>query len=216
MKYCAWLTQTRGADVEALVGGGGLACLPTEAEWEYACRAGTDTEHYTGDGKAALAEAGWFDEDWDKGSTHPVAIRKPNVFGLFDMHGNVWEWCHDPWDADAYRARLDGIADPGSAERWGAWSSGLDALERDNRARVLRGGSGLGGAGYCRSASRDWFRPDDRDWYDGFRVCLVRGPAAVSRGARSVGQRGSGAGAGRRRARDEPGVERRERRKRGA
>jgi formylglycine-generating enzyme required for sulfatase activity len=175
--FCAWLTQTQSAHLPL---GFSLVCLPTEAEWEYACRAGTETEYYTGDGEAALMVAGWFGEDWDKGSTHPVGQKgqkSPNAFQVFDLHGNVWEWCHDRWDASAYRQRGKGKPDPGFALRREEWSQGFAALERSNAPRVLRGGSWGSSAGDCRSAFRFGFRPDVRDGIFGFRVCLVRGPA---------------------------------------
>jgi formylglycine-generating enzyme required for sulfatase activity len=140
--------------------------LPTEVQWEYACRAGSETEYYTGDGEAALAEAGWFERN-SGGKTHPVGELAANEFGLYDMHGNVWEWCQDAWDADAYKKRVDGKADPEvSAE---------DVGER-NPVRVIRGGSWINSAGYCRSAIRDRDRPDNRYRNLGFRVCLVPGP----------------------------------------
>jgi formylglycine-generating enzyme required for sulfatase activity len=159
--------------------------LPTEAEWEYACRAGTETEYYNGDGEAALAEVGWFDGNSGE-ETHPVdepILGRPerHPAGLMGMHGNVWEWCQDVWDANAYRKHED----PFPGQVWTPEDARDDAeywsdedREKGNRYRVLRGGSWVNTAGRCRSAFRDRWRPDVRDWLQGFRVCLVRGPAS--------------------------------------
>ena len=204
VSFCAWLSREKAGQFPE---GSALACLPTEAQWEYACRAGMDTEYYTGDGEAALAEAGWFGEDYEKGSTHPVREKRANPFGLFDMHGNVWEWCQDIYDPNAYRKRPDGwtgreltVADAGDDA-----DSTMDEDRKSgtSQTRVLRGGSWNITAYWCRSASRlgDW--PGDRFWSGGFRVCLVRGPAGQA-GAEE--QSGGGAGTGRWRARDEPGI----------
>ena len=125
--------------------------LPTEAEWEYACRSGTTTAYGFGDFASQLSEYGWF--DGNSGSkTHPVGEKKPNAWGLYDMHGNVWEWCQD-W----YSAYPSGSAtDPTGA------TSGL--------YRVYRGGGWNGNAGHCRSASRRRLSPEFRYNSLGFRV----------------------------------------------
>ena len=160
-QYCDWLNE----DCHARFPAGFVATLPTEAQWEYACRAGTDTQYNTGDGAAALARTGWYDES----STHPVGEKEPNSWGLCDMHGNVWEWCKDVWDEHAYQRRVDGITDPVSALDEGSKVPG----------RVMRGGSWNDTARGCRSAVRNRWRPDFRNWDTGFRVCLVPGPASV-------------------------------------
>ncbi len=144
--------------------------LPTEVQWEYACRAGTDMDYYTGDGAAALAEAGWFDQNSEI-ATHPVGGLVPNAFGLYDMHGNVDEWCRDAWDADAYKKRVDGMADP----KVRAANVGSDDL-----FRVVRGGSWVDSAWNCREAIRIGWLPGSRNRYPGFRVCMVPGPVAES------------------------------------
>jgi formylglycine-generating enzyme required for sulfatase activity len=92
---------------------------------------------------------------------------------MYDMHGNVWEWCLDRWDAAAYRRRWDGITDREAfelTEQLGDRSA--------NPTRVLRGGSFWFSANRCRSACRDGSRAGDRNWSIGFRVCLVRSPFA--------------------------------------
>ncbi len=170
--YCAWLAKAKSSE---LPDGFPLVCLPTEAEWEYACRADTETDYHTGDGEEALAEAGWFDEDFGTGSTHPVRGKSRNKFGLWDLHGNVWEWCHDVWDREAYCRRVDGVADPGARERIEEWST---RMVESALPRVLRGGSWFRSAVWCRSAYRYKVGPDDRNWNVGFRVCLVRGLVA--------------------------------------
>ena len=83
--------------------------LPSEAEWEYACRAGSTTEFCYGDGEAGLGEYAWYSGN-SGDMTHLVGQKKPNKFGLFDMHGNVWEWCEDVWHVSYEGAPTDGSA----------------------------------------------------------------------------------------------------------
>ena len=126
--------------------------LPTEAEWEYACRSGTTTAYGFGDDASRLGDYGWFGGNSDS-STHPVGEKKPNAWGLYDMHGNVWEWCQD-W----YGEYPSGSA----TDPTGATSGSI---------RVSRGGMLGHIARYCRSAYRNWFTPESRDRYVlGFRV----------------------------------------------
>jgi formylglycine-generating enzyme required for sulfatase activity len=131
--------------------------LPTEAEWEYACHAGSTTRYHFGDDAASLGEYAWYDgNSGDK--THPVGQKRPNAWGLFDMHGNVWEWCWDEYDEGYY-----------------AHSPGVDPLGPSRAAvRVLRGGGLDDFPRDCRSADRRRFTPVYR--YDdlGFRVARVQ------------------------------------------
>lgn len=156
------------------------ARLLTEAEWEYACRAGTTTEFSFGDEPKALQDYGWFGEN-SGGHAHPVGEKKPNPWGLHDMHGNVWEWCEDAWNVKAYKTRASGvISDPHVTSK----DTGKDDLYR-----VLRGGSWFNDADGCRSAYRFGWRPGARYYGIGFRVCLVRSPV-LKAGERS-GQPGT-------------------------
>ena len=133
---------------------GQKAVLPTEAQWEYACRAGSTSKWCFGDSESALGEYAWFDDNsGDK--THPVGEKKANRWGLFDMHGNVWEWCLTKYKDYPYRAD-DGRND-----------------ESGDDIRVLRGGSWFAGSVFCRSAYRFWYFPTSAYFYVGFRICVV-------------------------------------------
>lgn len=123
--------------------------LPTEAEWEYACRAGA-----IGDRAGDLDAMAWYNENSD-GKTHPVGQKQPNSFGLYDMHGNVGEWCED-WNHESY----NGAPTDGSA-----WERG-----GKQHYRVLRGGSWRSLANRLRSATRNYLTPDYRNHLIGFRV----------------------------------------------
>jgi len=125
--------------------------LPTEAEWEYACRSGTTTAYSFGDDASRLGDYGWFEGNSDS-STHPVGEKKPNVWGLYDMQGNVVEWCQDRY----------GKYPSGSAtDPTGATSGSF---------RVVRGGSWDYDARFCRSAARGRLTPVFRIYHLGFRV----------------------------------------------
>jgi formylglycine-generating enzyme required for sulfatase activity len=126
--------------------------LPTEAEWEYACRAGSRTAYHFGDDPSQLGEYAWYAENSAE-RTHPVGQKKPNAWGLFDMHGNVGEWVLDEYTKDGYeRLKGRGVVD---------WK---DAIAWPTRLypRVVRGGGFEDDAAGCRSAARR--KSDDDDW----------------------------------------------------
>ncbi len=131
--------------------------LPTEAEWEYACRAGAKTKFTFGDDEAGLAQYAWYKANSD-GKTHPVAERKANEWNFFDMHGNVWEWCLD-WHSPYPGGSLVDYRGPASGT-----------------SRINRGGAWGDDPRSCRSANRCWLVPDEKDDFLGFRLAL--GPAA--------------------------------------
>ncbi|MCX7393972.1 MAG: formylglycine-generating enzyme family protein [Planctomycetales bacterium] len=138
--------------------------LPTAAEWEYACRAGTMTRFSFGDDATKLSDYGWWGKSDPNGNakdepfTHEVGIKLPNLWGFYDMHGNVWEWCED---ADV--PRMLGGRDPLS-------------LGESTSNRYIRGGAWWHVATDCRSAYRPSDTPDSKHIDLGFRVTLVPNP----------------------------------------
>jgi len=149
-----WLEELNGLEEGRLPEGFGYR-LPTEAEWEFACRAGSSTRFHFGEGDDQLREYAWYSGN-SRSQSHPVGEKKANDWGLHDMHGNVWEWCED-----RYGGPLPGgsVIDP-KGPVFGA-------------NRVFRGGSWGVAASRCRSAYRVWNKPGYRDYTVGFRVALV-------------------------------------------
>jgi len=153
------------------VGGNGYR-LPSEAEWEYACRAGSATLFPFGDDAGKLGEHAWYSSN-SQSKTHQVGQKSPNAWGLYDLLGNVWEWCAD-WYDYKYYASSPAADPPGPSRAWdrvirgGSWdaSAGPD--------RVIRGGSWGGSAGRCRPAHRGRNVPEYRDSGLGFRVAAVQ------------------------------------------
>ncbi len=170
VSFCAWLSASEGRAYR----------LPTEAEWEYACRAGTETRFSSGDALETLqsvanvldvslaekrprfsnvadadpfAHVNWWNDGYP--FTAPVGSFAPNPFGLHDMHGNAWEWCAD-WYAADYSQLPDGAS--GSSD--------------DDAGRVIRGGGFLNHPKASRSSCRNRSRPDYRNYVIGFRVVL--------------------------------------------
>jgi formylglycine-generating enzyme required for sulfatase activity/serine/threonine protein kinase len=153
-----------GKEVTVVAGNGYR--LPTEAEWEYACRAGSTTRFPFGDNEAELGESAWY--QWNaEGKTHPAGQKRPNRWGLYDMLGNVWEWCQDGYDAGYYATSIP--ADPPGP-------SGASS-------RVVRGGSWYGPPARCRPAFRRRGAPGSRSHDLGFRLAAAGGTVGLSTSA---------------------------------
>jgi formylglycine-generating enzyme required for sulfatase activity len=141
--------------------------LPTEAEWEYACRAGTTTDFFFGADANQLNKYAWFEEN-SKSKTHPVERKKPNNWGLYDMHGNINEWVEDSWRKNYDEAPIDG-----SAWYYKPENEIIGAFRKffmDHR--VYRGGAYNSFAKDCRSATRGWAASDANNRWFGFRLAL--------------------------------------------
>jgi formylglycine-generating enzyme required for sulfatase activity len=136
LAYCKKLSDREGKTYR----------LPTEAEWEYACRAGTQTTWSFGNDEKEHGDYAWYRENtWEvgEGYTHQVALKRPNAFGLYDMHGNVWEWCND-FHGDNYDKQSPEKDPQGPAQGY---------------SRVLRGGSWYTESRFTRSALKGSYRP---------------------------------------------------------
>jgi formylglycine-generating enzyme required for sulfatase activity len=145
--YVNWLEHKTGQEYRLL----------SEAEWEYACRAGSEADWCFGDDQRELGDYAWYHGN-SNGRTQPAGEKNPNLFGLHDMHGNVWEWCEDLWH-ESYMGK------PHEVKRNGrAWTTG------DSGLRVLRGGSWNIKPSFLRAATRNGSKPDLRFYGCGFRV----------------------------------------------
>jgi formylglycine-generating enzyme required for sulfatase activity len=146
VEFCRKVSEKTGKQIS----------LPTEARWEYVCKAGASTRFCMGDDEGLLGLYGWYAANSDK-QAHSVAQKKPNAWGLYDMHGNVWEWCADRYGSGYHprgRPSTDSTESPSATYR------------------VLRGGSWYNDPADCQSASRVRYAPADRDNSIGFRVVL--------------------------------------------
>ncbi len=144
VEFCQWLNEQQKEYVYR---------LPTEAEWEYACRAGTTTKWSFGDDEKELDKYAWYYENSDK-KMQPVGTKKANQWGLYDMHGNVYEWCEDDYVDSYENTPNDGTAN----------------IDKNTEGKVLRGGSWSDLADIARSAFRDRSNPTNRDNDVGFRL----------------------------------------------
>jgi formylglycine-generating enzyme required for sulfatase activity len=145
--YVKWLSEQTGKDYR----------LPSEAQWEYACQAGSAGKYSFGDDVNQLGNYGWYDKN-SGSKTHPVGEKQPNKFGLYDMHGNAWEWLEDVWHDNYNGAPSDGSA----------WMAG-----GDSNNHLLRGGSWSNNDNYLRCAYRYWLDTSSRNYNRGFRLSRV-------------------------------------------
>ncbi len=151
--YCEWVSKQTGERYELL----------TEAQWEYACRGGSEAAYCFGDNAEKLGDYAWYGKNAG-GKIPPVGKKQANGFGLHDMHGNVWEWVSD-WYSESYYKQLLEAARSGAS----GTSSGASGPESGSD-RVIRGGAWIYGADYCRSACRYRIGPGSRSDYLGFRL----------------------------------------------
>jgi formylglycine-generating enzyme required for sulfatase activity len=161
-KFCEELTRTERAAGRLPVGW--AYRLPTEAQWEYACRAGRDTRYCFGDDSAGLGEYAWYAKnakDAGEDFAHEVGTKRANDWGMHDMHGNVREWCRD-----VYRRELPGGADPEAVDDGGRDGGLVDVVER--------GGHFGGDAQDCLSARRGYNLSVNTNFSIGFRVAVVQ------------------------------------------
>jgi formylglycine-generating enzyme required for sulfatase activity len=148
IEYCKWLSKKVGSNYR----------LPSSAEWEYAARGGNKSRSHIFSGSNNLEEIGWFSHSGMK--THPVGQKVPNELGLYDMCGNVWEWCSDRFKSYATTTQTNPLGLP------------------EGEFYLLRGGSWFSLAAVFRITSRIWDEPDKSDDYYGFRVVSSLLPAA--------------------------------------
>ena len=147
------------AGLKALAPKGAGLRLPAEAEWEFAARGGNKGRGFVYSGSDRLEEVGWYEEN-SYGETKPVGLKLPNELGIFDMSGNVWEWCSDWYGEDYYQkcAEQGVVVNPGGPE--------------DGAGRVLRGGGFFDNSENCRATNRNQNHPDNRNDTIGFRLVV--------------------------------------------
>jgi len=154
-QYCAWLSKK----AERLVR------LPSESEWECACRGGTSSEYCFGDKEESLGKYAWYSGNSNR-RVHPVAGRDANRWGLYDLHGNVWEWCEDEFHRNYIGAPVDGSP----------WSSGGLRSRTGTPLRTMRGRSCMNPSYVCRSADRARLDQNGRSDVIGFRPAFTPSP----------------------------------------
>ncbi|MBU4486872.1 MAG: formylglycine-generating enzyme family protein [Candidatus Delongbacteria bacterium] len=162
--YCNWISEKNGLENCYTVSGEKVECnfqadgyrLPTEAEWEYAARGGNSSKGYEYSGSNSVGDVAWYSSN-SGSKTHPVGTKQPNELGLYDMSGNVWEWCWDLYGENYYK-------ESAQENPLGSQSGSY---------RVIRGSSWLGKIRYCCVSCRLSHFPDSRAYFIGFRVvCL--------------------------------------------